>query len=162
MSLDATPSGASANSYVTVAQADTYFATRLNATAWTDSSEQEAALIQATRWLDHFDYRGERAVPQQPLRWPREFVYDEDGYELATATIPREVRDATCEAALALLSSGDVFARSELGQFSRAKVGPLEVEVRQAYIQSDLPDVVQNILGRWLLSSGISGRLWRS
>ena len=162
MSLDATPSGANANSYVTVAQADTYFAGRLNASAWTESGDQEAALIHATRWLDHFDYRGERAVPRQPLKWPREFVYDEDGYELPLATIPREVRDATCEAALALLANPAAFERTGLEGFSEAKVGPLEVKIRPAMLTTDLPDVVQNILGRWLLNSGISGRLWRA
>jgi hypothetical protein len=160
--IDATPSGTDANSYATVAEADTYFAGRLNTEAWADA-DQVAALIQATGWIDQFDFRGERAVPMQPLKWPRVFVYDEDGHELPADAVPRPVKRATFEAALALVSAqSDPFAPSPLGQFEEAQVGPLRVKVRATQEDSDLPDVVERLLSRWLRSAGLSGRLWRS
>lgn len=54
MALDATVGGPNANSYLTVAEADAYFATRLFSSLWTAAvtATKEAALIQATRMLD--------------------------------------------------------------------------------------------------------------
>jgi len=54
VALDATVGGPASNSYVTLAEADAYFATRLFATAWTSATDpqQEAALISATRLID--------------------------------------------------------------------------------------------------------------
>lgn len=51
MALDATVGGASANSYGTVAEADTYFGERLFTTTWDglSSADKESALIWATR-----------------------------------------------------------------------------------------------------------------
>jgi hypothetical protein len=54
VALDATVGGPSSNSYLTVAEADAYFDTRLFSTVWTSATTQqkEAALIQATRTID--------------------------------------------------------------------------------------------------------------
>ena len=78
MALIATPRASDANSYITVAEADDLAANRLNTTAWDDSLEQEAALIQATSILDHQDFIGitadeylETDEPVQSLKWPR-------------------------------------------------------------------------------------------
>ena len=59
-SLDATVGGASSNSYVSVATADTYFDERVGASAWTaeTTDEKERALIQGTRRLDQEKYQG--------------------------------------------------------------------------------------------------------
>jgi hypothetical protein len=78
MALIATPRASDANSYITVAEADDLAANRLNTTAWDDSLELEAALIQATSILDQQDYIGitadeylETEEPIQALKWPR-------------------------------------------------------------------------------------------
>lgn len=54
MALDATVGGASANSYVTVAEADAYFADRPFSETWSGLSagEKEASLITATRTIE--------------------------------------------------------------------------------------------------------------
>jgi hypothetical protein len=54
MALDATPGGASADSYLTVEEADAYFAARLHATTWAAATlgQKEAALKWATRLFD--------------------------------------------------------------------------------------------------------------
>jgi len=161
--IDETPSGPGANSYVTVAEADVYFGRRLNADRWFASSTviKESSLIQATRWIDRQDFRGERTVPRQPRKWPREYVYDEDGYEVDPATIPQEVQDATCEAALALLNE-DLWGRTGLEAYEEASVGPLKVKLRGGYTQQQLPDIVEQFLGRWMTSTAISGSLFRT
>ena len=53
--LDATIGGPNANSYVTLAQADAYFAGDARSQDWSNHSDayKEAALIQATQWLDY-------------------------------------------------------------------------------------------------------------
>jgi hypothetical protein len=161
--IDVTPSGPNANSYVTVAEADAYFGQRLNSDRWFSSTlpVKESALVQATRWLDRQDYRGERTVPRQPRKWPREYVYDEDGYDVDPATIPQEVQDATCEAALALLAE-DLWGRTGLEAYEKAKVGPLDVTLRSGYSQQQLPEIVEQFLGRWMVTSALSGALFRT
>lgn len=78
MTLVATPRSASANSYLSVAEADAILDNRLNTSAWDDSLQQEEALIQASYRLDQYDYVGitadeflETDEPTQALKWPR-------------------------------------------------------------------------------------------
>jgi hypothetical protein len=84
VALIATPRASNANSYLTVAEADDMAAERLYTSAWDDSLEQEAALIQATYRLEQYDYVGitadeylETEAPTQALKWPR--VLNDDG-----------------------------------------------------------------------------------
>jgi len=83
MALDATAGGENANSYATVAEADAYFAMRLNSTTFDDSEVKEEALLNACLILEQFDYIGipvtdtpnedgyNAAPPYQALKWPR-------------------------------------------------------------------------------------------
>jgi hypothetical protein len=75
-------------------------ANRLNTTAWDDSLEQEAALIQATSILDQQDYTGitadeylETAEPVQSLKWPR--VLNDDGDPIRNYGGTKQVETAT-------------------------------------------------------------------
>lgn len=83
MALDATAGGENANSYVTVAEADAYFAMRLNSATFDDSEVKEEALLHACLLLERYDYIGipvtdtfeedgyNDAPPYQALKWPR-------------------------------------------------------------------------------------------
>jgi hypothetical protein len=83
MAIDATAGGENANSYITEADADAYFTSRPNSSAWEDSETKEAALIHACVLLDQLDYIGIPvtdtfdeeglidAPPYQSLKWPR-------------------------------------------------------------------------------------------
>lgn len=104
MALITNPGDLTANSYASLAEAATYHSARGNAT-WTGSDTlKEAALIRATQWIDgrygdlwpgiRWKLRG------QALDWPRVEAYDRDGTVLDYDTIPVEVLNATCEAAL--------------------------------------------------------------
>src|SRR5688572_2668572 len=100
MALIATPRASNANSYLTVAEADEMAANRLNTSAWDDSLEQEAALIQATGRLEQYDYVGitaddylDTVEPVQSLKWPR--VLNDDGDPIRNFGGTKQVETAT-------------------------------------------------------------------
>lgn len=138
MALDATTGGASADSFVTLAAADTYFDTRLNVTGWTGATDanQERALKSATRELNLLMWQGARVTTTQALAWPREGCPDPDASGTADDAyyeddeIPGRVVTATCELALAYLNAGttDLTLADQNAGVIRKKVGPLETE----------------------------------
>ena len=60
--IDATLSGANANSYVTLAEANAYFETVPSSTQWDNKQDDKKnrALIAATRWIDSLVFYGDR------------------------------------------------------------------------------------------------------
>ena len=108
-----------ANSYATVAEADSYFEAHLYASAWTaaTATTKAAALVMATRLVDsQYQFNGFRAHDTQALQWPRERCPDPDR-NLVTSTplspvltnfvpttlVPSGVAFAVCEMARELL-----------------------------------------------------------
>jgi DnaT-like ssDNA binding protein len=130
--IDDTVAGATANSYIDVADADIYFDARLNTTAWDDSFDQEAALIQACTILDQQDFIGVVSSDTQALKWPR---YADDGTSLirnyAITSIPTPIRNAQCEIALWLLQTGGSGVAVSAGDVESLKIGS-SVEVKYA------------------------------
>lgn len=115
LTITATVGSASANSFVTEAEAIAYVATRLNASAWstvsgaTCTETEKAALIEATRELGSLPWPGTKASESQALQWPRQWVVDADspnGFFYDTDVIPQRVKDATAELALQFLKAG--------------------------------------------------------
>ena len=86
-------------SYCTTEYANEYFTGRLHAEVWeqTDESTKEKALQQATRTIDRQLLRGRKTNPEQELAFPR----------YPDTEIPKEVQEACCEEALALLERGN-------------------------------------------------------
>lgn len=167
MALDSTVGGSSSNSYVSVADADSYFDDHLNVTAWTaNTDKQEAALVMATRRLEDEFYQGEKAASSQALQWPRINATDKDGEEYGSTIIPDPIKFATYELALRILNDdnvgGDFVADTGLEEFKRAKVGELEVEVDPSFQAGQLPREVRRIIRHVLTTSTNSGRaiLW--
>lgn len=147
LTIDATVGGASANSFVTEAEAITYMASRLNAGDWETTSGSSAtetekkALIEATRMLNLLAWRGVRVTDTQALAWPRDYATNPDatisdpGTEYpyyADDVIPERVKDATCEYALELLranaDSRDPLQRDPDAVVKRRKTDVLETE----------------------------------
>jgi hypothetical protein len=103
----ATVGDATANSYITVAEGDTYAADVLPSPAWSaaTSDNKIRALLAATARLDELEWVGERAATTQRLAWPRSGA--ECGEKVYTSTvIPPEVQRGTFELANLLL--GDI------------------------------------------------------
>lgn len=104
MVLVVTPGASNADSYATLAACDAYHAALGRAT-WSGSDPlKEQALRRATLWLDGVYRRrwsGERSYRRNQSReWPRSNAYDIQDNVLDPITIPPEVVNATCEAAL--------------------------------------------------------------
>lgn len=166
--IDAAPGSASANSFATRAEADAYFAGRVGAGAWEDATayRRDQALITATRRLNALRYVGYKTSDTQALVWPRIGAFDESDYEYDTATVPAPVKEATFEAALKILADSadgsDPLADSELAQFDRAKVGPLEVDINHAHKPAKTPDAALRLLRHLMRSHGLMAQLERS
>jgi hypothetical protein len=164
LSLDATPKGASSNSYATRAEAIAYFEGRLNTTAWpSDTALMDQALVAATNRLEAEDYYGVRTDPNQRLKWPRMYVPNDNEWLLWDSNVvPRYLKEAQYEVALWLLSQGstDALANTGLEPFQQVSVGSLSVTPNLNYKAGDLPAVVKRLLRGFIASSG-GGRLMR-
>ena len=107
MSLDTTVGGASAESYASVLEADTYHSNRGN-TAWTAlaTPAKEQALRKATDYLTQIyreRWKGYRVNNTQALDWPRLNAGINDGGIINFVPqdhIPIELKNACCELAL--------------------------------------------------------------
>lgn len=177
--LVATVGSASANSYVTVTTADTYFDERLQASGWTgeDTDDKERALIMATRRIDMEPFRGEPVKPltdvevsantnTQALKWPRYSTRDDTGWVFDHEEIPVIVQRATMELALRLLNDDDdgtdAMADTGLEQFADVAIGSLKVTPNRGYRAAPLPEIVERLLRPVLLSSPAGFRVRRS
>lgn len=91
-----------ANAYVSGAACAAYAADR--GLQFTANASGDAAIIRASAWIDgeyRTRYPGVRQKYRlQGLEWPRIGASDRDGYYIATSTVPIEVLNATCEAAV--------------------------------------------------------------
>lgn len=151
MALDATLGGASANSYVTVAEADAYFATSFGRTAWGSASaaNKEIVLIESTRLLDLLvSWKGYVKSDTQALRWPRTHVPNVDGrYNGVDTIVPKDVKNAVFELAYSLLSNGG-FQASE-NELAKVKVGPVSIDFSDTVKSNGLPKMVRDMIARW-------------
>lgn len=131
-----------ANSYVSVADADIYFSQSVGNTAWpTSSSEKEAALIEATRILDsHFNWVGSIADNVQALRWPRINAYDIDNRAISPISIPKLVKDATCNLAYFLIQSGGL--NQTQSDLKGLKLGPIDLKFNEGQSVIGVPKYV--------------------
>ena len=152
--IDATLGGASANSYVTLADADAYFETVPDSTDWVSKStdQKNRALISATRWIDVLSFYGKRCSETQALKWPRE-DYKVDGIELACTLIPFGIEVATYELARALANDTDAITGSTgtTGIYDQVELGELKVRYKSS---SMTPGVINNVFDvyPWLQS----------
>jgi len=129
--IDATLSGASSNSYVTLAAANSYFETVPDSTTWTNKTDDQKnrALISATRWIDSLNFYGDRCDEGQALKWPRN-NYDVDGVELECSLIPNDIKYATYELARALANDTGAITDSTgtTGLYDEVQLGDLRVK----------------------------------
>ena len=95
-----------ADAYISVANADTYFLASANAT-WAAATvpAKEVAIVKATRYMEKrfgTKWKGLIASSEQALGWPRRYVYDERGTELADQ-VPVQIARACAEYAVQAL-----------------------------------------------------------
>tara|TARA_Y100001937_G_scaffold124971_1_gene190755 strand:+ start:13 stop:573 length:561 start_codon:yes stop_codon:yes gene_type:complete len=147
VTIDATAGGASANSYMTLAQADAYVEAMIKSadvTKWgtgnTDSRNR--ALTAAAQRLDRERFIGARATDTQALQWPRTGVRKPDTYVNTYATgfpfrisedyftdteIPDQIKRAQIELAVYLHNNVEGISLGGLEDFKNVKIGSLDV-----------------------------------
>lgn len=138
ITIIATAGSSDANSYITLADAETYFESRYGSDAWDNATDdnKKALLVNATRLLDQsFSWTGEKATTTQSLRFPRNYVYNCDGELLDSDTIPTAIENATCEMVLFIAGNS---GQSTNNEYKKAKVGSLEVEYRDNITPEEL------------------------
>jgi len=126
-----------ANSYVSVADADTYHATYTGSTDWSgaENATKERALIAATQYLDiehEGRWRGVKDSSTQSLAWPRCDAEDSDGYLIDSDALPQKLKDACCELALRVVLGDDLLGVvTEPGDVASESVtvGPISTAV---------------------------------
>lgn len=104
-----------ANTYCSLAAANTYHAGRLWAEKWqeADIADQERALVMATKLLDQYcEWRGGRTVDREFPAWPRSGMYDRAGVLIDPASMPLCLVEATAELARRLIEDNRL-ARAE-------------------------------------------------
>lgn len=141
--IDASIGGSASNSYLTVAEADTYFNGHIDASAWEKSTQKEELLIHATRLLDFYmDWDGDRIANEtvQALDWPRYNVID-----IPDNIIPVRVKNAVCELASYIQTKGSSF---NLADASKIKVGPITIDIDADNSGFLLPPQISRILSK--------------
>ena len=136
MALDTTVGGASADSYVTLAEYEAYVIANINASYTEADATQELNLRRAKQWLDRKrNWVGIAQYQTQSGAWPR--ITDElvDGWPIDVDTIPQDIKDAQCELAYQFeQNSLDPFTTVSNGatKVTKSKAGPVETETEYA------------------------------
>jgi len=179
-----TPGAPNANSYATMAEANTYFENRIPLpVSWVPSGELQAqALVTAGRYIDAMaspltvfipptttggsrgyyrtrpTWTGKVTTVEQRLAWPRVGMFDRNGNPIATIDIPLDLKHAQCEFAGQLLVSDTTLNNDAIAQgISSVSAGSVSVSFSGMAIPRVWPDAVWNLLvPSWLTQEEIS------
>lgn len=118
------------NSYVTVAEADAYFETRIDSDIWFDASNSEKiqALVTSTAVLDQMSWAGVAVSAEQSLAFPRNGSYFDPraGQVVMIDGVPSRIVQACYEQALHLLSNEGLY--SSTGSVTSLQVGRIQLD----------------------------------
>lgn len=152
---------AGANSYSSVADADTFHSDRGN-TLWTGSqSVKEQALVKATDYLEQ-KYRevwkGVRNNPDQALEWPRYNVPSSiPGWFMANNEIPAELKQATALLALDYIVNGDLNPNLYRGGLTRReKIDVIDIEYAPGAPGGTVRPSIDGLLRRFVRYTGLN------
>lgn len=173
ITIDATPNGANANSYLTLADAQSIvdgMVQDADVTAWAAATTdaKNRALYTATQRLDRERFIGARSTDTQSLQWPRTGVRKPDTYintyavgfpfrittDYYTDTeIPDQIKKAQVILAVYLNNNVDGLGLTGLEDFKNVKVGSLDVTPAQSMGADKIPPLVE----RYMTGLRISG-----
>lgn len=142
-----------ANTYISLADADTYFESHVYSTGWDAATDanKNIALAMATRLLDAYCiFEGRKIGDSQALEFPRFDIKDRSGFLIVSTTIPQALKDATAEFAQFMIASDRTADASGKG-FKLLKAGSLTMQPDTGDKPPVMPDVVKqliNFLGR--------------
>jgi hypothetical protein len=151
------------NSYVTVAEADSYFETRIDVAAWASAIEGEKAkaLVTATMVLDNLDWTGAAVSETQTLAFPRAGSYFDPRLgvyvELVSTTVPSRIITATFELAYHLLNNDGLL--DDTGEVDNLRVGSITLDnIKTA---SRIPAIVKRLVKPLQVNQGANA-WWRA
>ena len=160
------------NSYVTIAQADSYFETRIDSSEWESSDDEtkEQALVTATQLIDERHWIGAAVSSSQALAWPRKdaIYYDPRmGQQITIANdeVPSQVKIAVYEQALHLVQNEDLIAQ-KVQTFESISVGSIRLTDSNGDVTktSITPSIIIKPLRPLIRRDGIGmgGSWWRA
>ena len=160
MALNATVGASDANSYVTKAEADSYFGDRLHSEDWDDADNPDSALVTASRMLDWYvKWKGWRSSTTQSMLWPRTEVLRRDGTSVDDDIIPPEVKTAAFELAYSSLSESRT-SDDPMAGLDQIKAGSLMIKAGSGGYDSTaldtIPEHIYKILSDLYSGGGIS------
>lgn len=148
---------ANAESYISVADADTRHSTNLGNSAWTGSTTvKEQALRKATEYLEQryrTRWKGQRLNSTQALSWPRAWV-EVDGWYIDSDEVPTPVKNACAD--LALKSLSETLNEDQERGVAREKVGPIETEYDPYSPQAKRYPAIDGMLAPYLAGGGMA------
>lgn len=162
---------ATAESYISVADADTYHSNRGN-TDWAalTTTVKEQLLRKATDYMVavyRLRWDGYRYVNTQSLDWPRIYVPVRDICSVNAYpqyvdfdVVPQQVKDACAD--LALKANSETLLEDQSQVVTREKVGPIEVEYDKFSPQFKRYLQIENILSIYFASSANQVKLMRT
>jgi hypothetical protein len=149
------------NSYVTVAEADSYFLDRLDVAAWTAADEptKSQALVTATSMLDDLSWVGTAVSESQSLAFPRSGEYFDPrlGTVVSITGVPLRVQKATYELAYHLLNNDGL--QDDTGGVKNISVGPIRLDFIKP--PSKIPSNVLRLVKPLQANAG-SNSWWRA
>jgi hypothetical protein len=164
----ATPGATNANSYLTQAEGQTYFDSRLPVAGW-DDGDQVVLLIMATRVLNalarpfrwlvpaqdgvaaHYRTRrqwtGLPASSTQKLAWPRTGMYDGNGNVIASTAIHQDLKEATAELAGQLGNADRTLDNDVQAQgVTSVRAGSVALTFKDMIESKVIPDAVWDLM----------------
>ncbi len=93
--------------YISTSTADAYFLTTLKDSDWATLTprQKDAALAEATKWLETLCWKGEACSKVQPFKWPRKIDADDCCPAADCSGLPVKLQHATAELALQLFKN---------------------------------------------------------
>lgn len=162
MAYTITIGAVSYDAYASNQIADDYMAAQISSagTAWRAASEtdQDRALVSATRLIDRQTWQGTRDDQYFPLAFPRSGLVDADGAAVDAYSVPQRVVDACCELAAALLDGSAVQDQASTESLTQSlSAGSVSISYFRSAEQTAgrFPQPVQELIGLWLTGASI-------
>lgn len=140
-----------ANSYVSEAELTSYASDR----GITLVGDADVLLIRAMDYIESLSYKGYKVSSIQPLQWPRRGVYI-DGYYVPSDSIPKELKYALMQTAIAIDEGNDPLA-VQTQAVKREKVDVIEVEYASGSSSSPVIKQINVALAKLLGGNGSLG-----
>jgi len=162
--LRATAGASDANSYVTRADADDIALAHYHASDFTGAStaNRDLSLMMATRLLDQlFIWAGNKTDVSTPQRlaWPRQAVVTPDLEDVASATIPQFLKEATTELALLIIQKN--LTKEPTRGLLSVTAGSVDVKFDPSNPVRTIPRYIQNMLAPYGAYRPTANRLVR-